>query len=582
MKGRLAINALAIFLVVTAARAGAHGRRLVDDFEDGDLTNALGGKWEIGSSEDNALWDAWEANPILVDGGRRLQIQVEFSAKASPTPPAVWVTTFVSGTDTRMPQPCTGLSFRCWSDHCAHLEVHVTTSDGKDWVRHLPEVKFKGEVITTAWDDFARTELDPGASLASANLRAISFAIIGQVGGCGCLGIDDLWLIGEDSSAPAESPTGATDDAGVLVSDALSVAARGGVMRLPMFTHLRANPATDLPIVDVRIPGVGKRTFVFDTGSAPTLLDSGTAFVASARRRQRLLIRAAAGEKIATALSTLSSVRIGQRTLRPLHVGISDFAESLGENGVRVSGLLSPQAFGDAVVTLDGPARRLLVDRSRPPTGVVIGKAPELGLPMATVGIGHAELECLVDSGDTGALSIPERAAQDAGVPIDWKDTGWQQGAAEAVVRVRSGILPELRLGSETLANVPVDSTVDGTCAIGWQILRAAVVSFDRAEHVVRLEKIDWHPPTTPESLGSGMLVERRCGSVYLVDVVPESAASTAGLQRGDLVETIDGFTATDFTAARLRSLSDSGRTRRLRVRRQGEPHVIEVKARPD
>lgn len=113
---------------------------------------------------------------------------------------------------------------------------------------------------------------------------------------------------------------------------------------------------------------------------------------------------------------------------------------------------------------------------------------------------------------------------------------------------------------------------------IGAGFFKHFVVTFDYGRRQMWLEPASPFPARQAFD-ASGVAFTHETNARYRVhDVIPETPAATAGIQRGDILVSLDGRDARELTIGEIAALlSTPGATRRFLFMRGGVPHSISV-----
>jgi Aspartyl protease len=202
--------------------------------------------------------------------------------------------------------------------------------------------------------------------------------------------------------------------------------------------------ATDpLPVIELRVNGVGPLTFFIDTGGAELILDT-----AVAQRVGALLggsIRSDyAGQKTArTGLGSVDSASLGEIVMRKVPIHVLDIAAMSKLFGTQIHGILGTCVLEHFLSTIDYVAGALLLRRDT-------GNATEMGLDArAVIPFWLLEKHCMltwgtlnhlppmlffVDTGLAGAgFTASEAVLRAAGISVDWSKASTGLGGAGEV-----------------------------------------------------------------------------------------------------------------------------------------------------
>jgi predicted aspartyl protease len=348
------------------------------------------------------------------------------------------------------------------------------------------------------------------------------------------------------------------------------------------------------PFVPIYVNETGPRSFLVDTGSISTVVDTdlasslglseGDAFESSGAGEGSITGNTC--PEVALALAGLDFTT-GPIDVLPINRAIS-FAE-----GHRVDGLLGYDFFANFVVVLDYAAQRMrIVDKEPDPhdneraTNIVslplemVRGHPFVSAEVVTSEGKRLRGRFLIDTGWRSALSlnapfVARNHLLDATRTIK-AVTGVGVGGptVEAVGRVDKFHLGLFAIQSPitnfSSAKAGILSQSDMTGIIGGEILRRFTVAFDYPRKRMLLEPNDQFARSYEFDM-SGLMVtaegdDFKTFRVYYV--IKESPADEAGLREGDVITAIDQHPASAITLERIR---------RLFKQRPGESYTLSV-----
>lgn len=347
-----------------------------------------------------------------------------------------------------------------------------------------------------------------------------------------------------------------------LLSSVLWLSLGTGCASLPMGkpgkTVVATKPAT-LParlvsnffLIEARQADGSTRRFLVDTGSTATLVSADLARAIGQRERnaarRNVHVRSANGGEVSLESVTLKRLSLGDAVFERVPALIYDFEELSSHLGLQIDGLVGFPVFRDTLLTLDYPGARLVIaphpDLPAPLANSgrssTIAFNNEQGTPFIPVQLGNESFVVLVDSGSDGALSLnpvglhPRFAFGPRTGTVVSSLAGDRQ---QQIGRVAQDLL----VGSHTIAQPVVDLT-DQLSSLGGELLRHFTITFDQRRNRVTFVR-DTDGVVTPAARRSTGLSFARGPAYWRVyGVVPESPATSLGVQQGDLVVRING-----------------------------------------
>ena len=239
------------------------------------------------------------------------------------------------------------------------------------------------------------------------------------------------------------------------------------------------------------------------------------------------------------------------------------------------AGILGLAVFRDCLLTLDYPRSKLAlapVPTGAPAEGAVPLRVNEEGLIEAPMAINGRELWAVIDSGDDGGITLPEKTARD--LPFERPPvatflamSGWGKQ------RLLQGRLAgDLLVGGHVFRR-PIVSVLPGVdrLAIGTGALKNFMVSLDQRHKLAWLRRVSDAPVTTPPVVHCGFVCAADANRKFVViDVVPNTAAEAAGLRPGDVLLSLNGVPFDKLEDWAWQERADAPEPLELHVRRAG------------
>lgn len=242
--------------------------------------------------------------------------------------------------------------------------------------------------------------------------------------------------------------------------------------------------------------------------------------------------------------------------------------------GTDIRGIIGMDALRDRVVQIDFDAGRVTIrkpdERPRPEWGEAVPLRVVKGYPIVEAGIASGRGQFLIDTGDTGGVTLNGegfelvRKATGAAVTTDLYAT------AAGTVRRRLLRLRRFRLGEFEYPPLVVGES--DFSSIGAKVLSRTNVVFDFAGGAMHLRKRDRFDRPGEADM-SGLHLLRIDGETVVHSVDRDSPAERAGIEAQDVILTVDGKSPDTWTMQSLRGYlrREHGRVVRMTLRRGEE-----------
>ena len=291
----------------------------------------------------------------------------------------------------------------------------------------------------------------------------------------------------------------------------------------------------------------GPYHFLIDTGSSVTLVTPALAQRYPSRSlpppgTPRVRVKSAEGNITELPATWLRKLDLGDAHFEDVPALIYDCSAISAHLGVRIDGVLGFPLFREALLTLDYPAERVVLQPARttaPTPGTTIAFDDARKTPVIHVGLGNRSLVALIDSGFDGSFSLNP-------VGVEPKFAfGPRPGAVVGTLdgdRVQEiGRLAEpLAIGGYVMPQPIVDLT-DELSAVGSEVLKNFTVTFDQEHDRVTFYRESRDPIVTGPRLSAGVSFSKTPAYWRVAGVVPDSPAAHADIHPGDLVTRING-----------------------------------------
>jgi predicted aspartyl protease len=351
----------------------------------------------------------------------------------------------------------------------------------------------------------------------------------------------------------------------------------------------------NLILLQVRVNDSDALRFILDTGADTSVIDAQRAEGLGLTPQGKIVASGAAGSAEATFTRgvsvSLPGVEVLDQTIYVLPL------ESLSALGRRIDGVLGNDVLKEFVLEIDYSARTINLYEPRgyrySGTGKIIPLTMDEGLLFVRASItpqGRAPIEARfeIDSGSTGAILLNTPFVEShkllATVP---KTIQTNSGGVGGTAKMLIGRVNNVRLG-RFLINHPIthfsqategdyaSSKYDGL--IGDRILGRFRVIVDYSRRQMILEPTP-HFAEPYEVDMSGMELVTDGDDLLIDDVDEHSSAVEAGVQEGDILVSINGRPAAEFSLDQIRTMfMQDGKEYSLTVKREGKLLPIRLK----
>jgi len=306
----------------------------------------------------------------------------------------------------------------------------------------------------------------------------------------------------------------------------------------------------------------GPWRFLIDTGSSATLVSPEYAIrhrsPNSPANTPKVWLRDAQGRASPVDSIILDRIDFGPAHFLNVRGLVYDCSELSRHLGVQIDGVLGFPLFRKARLSLDYPGERVVLASLEDPAplrGCILPYAAPEGVPEVTVSLGARAFKVLVDSGSDGPFNLDP-----SGIELSFASPP-REGATVATLfgnhrQLNARLNSTLYIGDHTIERPIVDLSGVLT-SLGGELLRNFVVTFDQERHLIGLEHPDAAPIVTPSKLSPGLSFEKNFAYWRVVGVVPNSPASHAGFEGGELVVRVNGDPVELWDLERFRALVD-------------------------
>jgi len=291
----------------------------------------------------------------------------------------------------------------------------------------------------------------------------------------------------------------------------------------------------------------GPYRFLVDTGSSITHVSPE---LANRYRRKNIppvgippvRVRSANGTITELPTAVIAQIDLGDAHFEDVPVCIYDCSALSAHFGVKIDGILGYPLFRDTRLTLDYPQSRIILAPAKSTAlvpGTALPSTSVQGLPYVPVKFGEQEISMLVDSGSDATLNLDPN-----GLELDYRA---KPRPAVLVGTLTGDHLQESARLNDTLhiGNFSVPEPIvylnENLNSIGGGLLRNFTVTFDQAKKSVTFFREARAPITVPSKRSTGLSFSKTPAYWRVAGVVPDSPATWANVQAGDLISRING-----------------------------------------
>ncbi len=324
----------------------------------------------------------------------------------------------------------------------------------------------------------------------------------------------------------------------------------------------------DCLVVEVKWDRYGPYRFLIDTNSSVTLVSPDLAKRYAVKNAPppfnapQVHVQSAEGGTVLLAATTLRRLELGEARFDDVPALIYDCAALSAHFGVKIDGILGFPLFRETLLTLDYPRTRVLLKPVAPAPllpGTTIPFNNDSRTPLIPIRLGDTTFIALIDSGSTAALSLnpvglqPVFAAGPRPGPIVSTLSG---DHASRVGRLADTLM----IGGYALPR-PLVEVTDELSSIGGEVLMNFTVTFDQERGQVTFYRESPATVTFEPRRSTGVSFSKTPVYWRVVGVVPDSPATAAHIQPGDLVTRINGEPVVQWDLRRFEELVATART---------------------
>lgn len=300
-------------------------------------------------------------------------------------------------------------------------------------------------------------------------------------------------------------------------------------------------------VVEAKWDRSGPYHFLIDTGSSVTLVTPAFAKRYAAKNAPlpdapRVRVASVDGQTTELAPTSIEQIALGDARFEDVYALIYDCNTLSAHLGVKIDGILGFPLFREALLTLDYPHGRVLLQSPRntaliPGTPIPLNDASKT--PLISLRLGDRTFVALIDSGSDAPLSLNPIGLNPAFAtpPRPGSTIGTLTGDRPRQV---ARLAETLGIGDYQLPRPVVDIT-DELSSVGGGILKNFSVTFDQEHDRVYFQRDTREAIPAPPRRGAGLSFTKTPAYWRVTSVVPKSPAEEAEIKPGDLLTHING-----------------------------------------
>ena len=341
--------------------------------------------------------------------------------------------------------------------------------------------------------------------------------------------------------------------------------------------------------LDVMLNGKGPFHFAFDTGGA-NVIDSAVAKQLGLTSGGSTQVTGTGDASVDTSFAVIKTLQIGDARVTNQVFGVLPIAQGFGVTaGVRMDGLIGYEVLSRFLTTFDYGNRKVVFHMPgsyAPPHDATVVPIALFGTqPQFACGIDEVPATCTLDTGASQSLSFytPFIAAHPGVLPAKHSEPGINGFGVGGPSMGTLGRLPTLSFGGLTLHDLVGDYPTQGAgglalpffaANVGGGVWKRFTMTLDyRARTMMLTPNADF--PERDQWDRSGLYLINK-GAITIIDVRPGTPSASAGLEKGDVVVSLDGapnpslleirsaFLAAPGTVVHLVIKGKDGRTRKV------------------
>ena len=341
--------------------------------------------------------------------------------------------------------------------------------------------------------------------------------------------------------------------------------------------------------VQAMINGHGPFRMMVDTGCSFSLVSPEVAQAVGARvglaaDSERIAVNSF-GHPTEVPQVLLDSIQLGAARFEGVYAGVADAFASLSRRaGQHVDGALGYSLFSELILTLDFPARRVVLSHTRPtdlpPIQAELAVTAPDDVPLVTVQLQGQPVELEIDSGATDSLQIPVELAKTLRWRFEPRPGPLVAAVGENIREMVGRLAGPLCVGAVQLAE-PIAAVTGGGASLGVDFLRHFCVVFDQSQERLLLCAPDAGPARAAPLRSVGLSLEAETDGWRVRGVIPGSPAEGDGVSAGELITRIEGQPAAQWSRDQLDNWIDAHEMVALQVVGEPSPRDLVLRVWP-
>ena len=356
-------------------------------------------------------------------------------------------------------------------------------------------------------------------------------------------------------------------------------------------------------MIRVRINNSGPLWFIFDTGDKVAIVDMGRAKSLGLSLEGEVNVGGAGAGTLKGATVRDASLTVIGVEKNPQRVVLAIPLDGLEPRfGHDIDGIIGADFIKQFVVEIDYPARVLrLHDRDKfvysgsgeiLPLTFIHGDYPIIEAEVVVAGRTPVKGRFVLDFGSGASLALHTPFVKQQNLPASSQKTIMVMGGGGIGGKItgRNGRISELRIGkfqidnpltlfSEDKSGAFASAEIQGN--IGAMILSKFKVLLDYGRDRVIFEpNASLNDPIAPVSNGLKLIADGSDYKTFRIDeLLEDSPATEAGLQKDDVIVAVDGRPATELTLSSLQDTLEKPVSHKLSIRRGGQ--ILQITLMP-
>ena len=249
-----------------------------------------------------------------------------------------------------------------------------------------------------------------------------------------------------------------------------------------------------MPAVEVRVNGQGPFLFAIDTGGQG-LARVDSSLVERLKLETVDTVQGTDGSSrstVAMPVVRLDSISFGGLEFKDVRAASRNYNQS--PNVPRIDGILGFNLFADYLLTLDFPARRVLVERgslAEPDGKQVLGFERPRGIPVVDLDVAGHKVRAHLDSGNMiGGFILPTALVDRLTLAGPPRSAGRARSITGEIEMKAAEVKGTIRLGRFEFADPTIHfPALSADANVGAAVLREFAITFDQKNNRLRLER---------------------------------------------------------------------------------------------